>query len=430
MQYKTFSAPHITGGSITYSHDHIFVLKLSADVHTSYSTHYEALESIYPHFILAGAGGSSREDFLDAINKLGASIEISMHAGIVTFSIRAESQAAPQVLKLFETMLTKPNLADTELTRITRLLENELPTLEDDSRARATTEFYNQLFGVHDRRYGAAPKDVGKLYGKVTVAQVRELHERILGAHWTLTIGGSAGVSEQATKLVSRVKGKRVPTVALQAHEPNTPAVRTLTLHPIAGKQNIDFSIGGPLPLTVKHSDYVPFIFGLAVLGKWGGFTGRLMSTVREKEGLTYSIYARTESVSQHECGVWRIMTFFAPEKAVTGVTSTLREVEKIAARGITTAEHERFKTILTAQQTLLNDAPVSAVSSLHSFLMDGFTLDEMDAFKAALRTVDRTAVNRALKQYLDPHALVVSGAGPVETVAEELQTLISTTSH
>jgi zinc protease len=192
----------------------------------------------------------------------------------------------------------------------------------------------------------------------------------------------------------------------------------------IPSKHNVEFSIGGPLPLTLHHPDYLPFVFGLAVLGKWGGFAGRLMSTVREKEGLTYSIYSRTESVYGNESGYWRVMTFFAPEKATTGVSSTLREITQIANKGVTDSEMERFKAILNTQQTLLNDTLLGSLGDLHGYLSEGFTLDQMTEYKARILNVTKKEVNEALKKYLNPERLIISAAGPVAKIKKELETL------
>jgi len=176
--------------------------------------------------------------------------------------------------------------------------------------------------------------------------------------------------------------------------------------------------------MTLHHPDYLPFVFGLSVLGKWGGFTGRLMSTVREKEGLTYGIYAKTESVEGTEQGHYHIMTFFAPEKSVQGLTSTLREIRKIHKNGITQAEYERFQTILKTQQTLLADSLTQSIHTFHGYLMADFSIDEMHAYQNRLLTVTKKEINTALKTYLNPDKLLISGVGPVQKVKKDILAL------
>jgi len=194
----------------------------------------------------------------------------------------------------------------------------------------------------------------------------------------------------------------------------------------ITSRQNIDFSIGAPVPITLHHPDFIPLGFAIAVLGKWGGFTGRLMSTVRELEGLTYGIYGRMEGFSGTEQGFWQIMTFFAPDKAVQGLTSTFREIDKFYQSGITKEELIKFKTILQTQQTLLNDSVGSLLANLHGYHCHNFTLQEISEHKARIATLTLDEVNMAIKTYLNPSTLTVSAAGPVKAVKKDIQNLIS----
>jgi zinc protease len=193
----------------------------------------------------------------------------------------------------------------------------------------------------------------------------------------------------------------------------------------IPSKQNIDFSIGAPISFTLHHPDYVPLNFALAVLGKWSSFAGRLVSTVREKEGLTYGIYARSEGFAGTEQGYWRIATFFAPDKALQGLTSTFREVTKLYKHGITEAEFDKFRVVLRTSQVLLNDSIMSLMSDLHAYHVHGFTLAEMAEHKNKINLITIKEVNEVIKKYLNPNNLIVAGAGPVNVVKKEIQNFV-----
>ncbi len=62
--------------------------------------------------------------------------------------------------------------------------------------------------------------------------------------------------------------------------------------------------------LRYSDPDSLPLRVGTAILGQ--GFTGRLMSTVRDKEGLTYNIGASMGDDSIVD-GVWEVSASFAP---------------------------------------------------------------------------------------------------------------------
>ena len=69
---------------------------------------------------------------------------------------------------------------------------------------------------------------------------------------------------------------------------------------------------------------------GTAMLGH--GFTGRLMGTVRDKQGLTYGIDAAVSEDTIAD-GAWDISASFAPALLEKGLASTQRRAAELVAR-------------------------------------------------------------------------------------------------
>jgi predicted Zn-dependent peptidase len=150
------------------------------------------------------------------------------------------------------------------------------------------------------------------------------------------------------------------------------------------------------------------------------------MQTVREQEGLTYGIYARTEAVRTTETGYWRIMSFFAPEKTTQGITSTLRELSKLYEHGIADAELTAFKTIFATQTALQHDSIISELKTLHAYHVHGFTPEEVAARQAATQALTTEAVNEAIRRYLDPATVGCSAAGPTKAVHTAIESVFA----
>jgi predicted Zn-dependent peptidase len=254
---------------------------------------------------------------------------------------------------------------------------------------------------------------------KVTLAQLKSFHQSVQVNHWFCSVGGDKTTISLFEKFLKA--NKKTNDVVEGTHQPKPPNP-VLQLANIPSRQNIDLSIGLPLPITRSHPDFIPLGFAVAVLGKAGGFAGRLMSTVREKEGLTYGIYAQLEGFATDEQGYLRIMTFFAPDKAVEGLGSTFREVKKLYQSGVTQAEVTAFKTILSTQQSLVKDSFGRMLADVHAYQSEGFSIAQMEEHKRALYAVTRADINRVIKIYLDPALLSVSGAGPTIGVQKELR--------
>lgn len=421
MTYNIDRQPHISVASITSSGTEIVVAYISVDMHDTRNVTTQAIELMYADALLSGAGEYSREAFLDAIHRLGASIDCNVVDAQVTISLRATRQHFAQLLHLVEIMLTKPTFTESEMKRIRLTTSNELHESKEDSKRVAYEQLCNNLYGTHDRKYTYDPDKTSAEVRGITSKKIRKYHEKLMTRAWNCSVLANADGVQRFNRMLHTVKDNRTSAhQGLVTHTQKTQATGLL-LKNIPSRQNIDFSVGAAVPFTLHHPDYVPLAFGLTVLGKYGGFTGRLMSTVREKEGLTYGIYSRLEGFTGTEQGYWRIMTFFSPEKAVQGLTSTLRELRNIHKTGITTSELKKFRTIIHTGQTLIKDSPVAMINELHTYQCHGFSLDEMAEHKARFTTVTTIEVNAAIKKYVDPSNLTVSGAGPTAVVKKDL---------
>ena len=423
MKYTTFSAEGYSGGSIIQSKQNIFYAKITVDLHEKRTLKQAALEQIYIDALISGAGKYSRQEFLDAIKLLGASMNISIKNSYLTITIQAQQENLPKFLTLFEIMIREPRFDPLELRRIKKQVKNEYIEHKEDAVLLTVEHFKNALFKSTDRRYSYSPDKIITKLQSIHSSDLRKLHKKMTGSHWTITLAANQKACDNMLQTVNKCKKQDEYEIIKRKHGIKPIKKQTL-LHHMPSKQNIEFAIGAPVALTLNDEEYLPFVFGLDVLGKCGSFSGRLMSTVREKEGLTYGIYALLETVGKNENGYYRITTFFMPEKAKQGLQATLKEVRKIHKEGITEDEHKHFQNILLTQQILLNDSLIRSANIFHSYLCNGFTVEQMEAHKKRLLQVSKKEVNQTLEKYLQPNMLTISGAGPIKEVKDEIQSL------
>lgn len=430
MKYDITTKQTLSFASITKPGHKTVTAFLSTDIHTEITAKNVAVQLIYSEALLSGAGKYTRSTFLDALNKLGADLSVTISDNILTVSIRSRAEVFSSVLKLIEVMFSKPLFAATELKRIKQTLENAIIHSQEDSKTIAHEQLRNTIYGPSDRRFVVDDKELIAALKTVTAAQLNILNKRVCHSFFTASIAADKteiASFEKTLKAITKVQSPTVKEVlSIHQQKPPQPIV---VLKNIPSRQNIDFSIGAPLPITLHHPDFLALSFALSVLGKVGGFSGRLMSTVRELEGLTYGIYADTQGFFQEEQGYWRIMTFFAPEKSLQGLTSTFREVNKLYASGITQEEFTRFKEILKTGQDLKQDSTASLLSELHSYHLQKFTLAEIKDRKKRLLNLTLEEINNAIRTYLNPATLTISGAGPINKHKKELQEFLKTVS-
>lgn len=412
-------------GSILADKIGVAIAHITVDTHHANTVADQAIHHVYPESLISGAGLYDRSAFLNAVNLLGASISTNITDGKLTITLRSTAEAFPKLLRLVEVMLGQPTFAENELARIRTNVKNDLQIKQEESSIIAHEALRNSLYGKTDRRYTADSKAITTMLPEVKTAQLTQYHEQVLASTWACTMAGTTKNISDFSKLLEKLKKGKPTEATLRSHE-QLPLTHGLLLKDIPSRANIDFSIGTPVPITLHHPDYMPLVFALGALAL-PGFAGRLMNTIRNKEGLTYMIYGYRESFSGTEQGYIRISTFFSPDKVVKGLTSTFRELEKFHKNGITAAEFETFQTIFTTKQIMLQDSLLQRVSDLHTFNENGFSVEEMTEFKARMKTVTRAQVNQVIRKYFDPRGFTIAGAGPISGVQRELQIFADT---
>ncbi len=423
MNIKTTTKEYFQMAEIRKPESKTVTILITADLFTENTAKEIALHLLYTDLLLAGAGKFTRDEFLYKLNELGSTINVAENEARITISISTLADKLKPTLKLLETMLTLPTFKSSERARAVRTIKNALELYKENARALAESGLKNSFFTKETRHYSYSPDLIIAAIDSVSIDSLKKTHLKLMQAFWTVSVGGSDISVDTTLQFIKNLKKTSTHNTVSSLNSVDTSLpVRKVFTHEVKSKQNIEISIGAYLPITHTSPDLPAFLFGIAVLGKWGGFAGRLMSTVREKEGLTYGIYARVEGVTIEESGFWRIMTFFSPKDVVLGITSTLREIKLIHEKGITQSEWERFQTILKTGETLVFDSLAGTTGLVHNKLVSGLQWDEYQLFRQKLYTCTRSEVNAALKKYLNPIAITISAVGPVAAVKKNLE--------
>ncbi len=419
MEQKITRKESYSIASISDNTSNIALATISIDIHEENSPKAELLQSFYTEALMSGCKEYSRAEIHEKLGLLGAEISVNTSLGYLNISLKSTADNIDAVSSLFQKIILTPVFLPKEISRIKTLLKNELLEKKENADIVALENLANELYDKSDRRYSFDPDALIAEISNITKKDLMDLHKKVLGVFWYCTVGGNVKVIKTIDESILFLKPNQILTLG-RVHKTSNKNKKFVFAN-IPSKQNIEFSIGGSLPISLHHEDYPAFMFGLNVLGNWGGFAGRLMSTVREKEGLTYGIYARTETMDTEEFGFWRIKSFFSPEKSEQGLKSTFREINLIKEKGISDVEYKRFKTILGTNQTLLNDSLIRVVRETHSFHIKDFTLEEIAEYKQKFVGVSKDEVNATLLKYLDTEKITVSAAGPVEKVKTRL---------
>lgn len=423
MNIKTITENDIIFGLVEKSTAATVTIYLSTDLYEENSPAIIAQSILYTELLLSGTKDLTRDQIQEELRLLGSHIDASFSTGKATLTITALNNKLKPTLDLLHQIILKPAFPANELRRAKMTLINQLELAAEDARGIAQAKLNNLFIAPEDNRHSHEPKQISASVTSINRDKLLEIHQMLLNNQWTVSIGANEACLKKVMETIKKLKKPYLSTLAKvpQTTSPTTEKQPKLLLHEVKSKQNLELSIGGYLPLNLQSPDLAAFQFGLAVLGKWGGFAGRLMSTVREKEGLTYGIYARTEALNRHQTGYWRIMTFFSPSDVKKGINSTLREVKTICQNGITTSEWQRFTNILQTGEKLTYDSIAGTTSLVHLTLLNGRSWNDYQEYRQRLYRCTKKEVNLALKKYLQPEQITISIAGPIAKAKEDL---------
>jgi zinc protease len=169
--------------------------------------------------------------------------------------------------------------------------------------------------------------------------------------------------------------------------------------------------IGQP-GITRNDPDYFALIVGNYVLGG-GGFVSRLTHEVREKRGLSYSVYSNF-SPGRH-AGAFTLGLQTRPDQAELAVKVSQEVLHEFMSQGLTAAELKAAKSNLIGGFPLRLDTNRKLLDNVSSLAWNELPLNYLDTWTDAVNKVTVRDVRKAFERVLQPHRMVtvVVGGSP-----------------
>jgi zinc protease len=271
----------------------------------------------------------------------------------------------------------------------------------------AARAFNRAVYGNHP--YGWEMTQESLL--RTSVQDLRTLHATALRACDARVSIVGALTRAQADALVTRMLA-RLPKTACTP-QPAVPEVQPLTQ---ASDQRIAFAsaqaqvlLGQP-GYKRNDPDFFALLVGNHILGG-GGFTARLTEEVREKRGLTYSVYSYF-SPGLH-AGAFTIGLQTRPDQADQALGLVREVLAKFVDQGPTEKELQAAKDNLIGGFALRLDSNKKLLDNVANIAWNGLPLDYLDSWTQRVERLTVADVRTAFARKVQPATLatVVLGA-------------------
>jgi len=171
--------------------------------------------------------------------------------------------------------------------------------------------------------------------------------------------------------------------------------------------------ISRPIPQTIivmgnegllrSDPDFIPAYIANFILGG-GGFGSRLTEEVREKRGLTYSVYSAM--YAYRKAGVFFASAGTRNEKAAEALKVMKAEIARMASEGPTEKELEEAKTYLIGSYPLRYDSNAKIAANLLAIQRDHLGIDYIRNRTAMIKAVTLEQVKKAARKILRAQGL------------------------
>jgi zinc protease len=364
--------------------------------------------------VRAGRGAAALDENAlgEAWADLGAQFEVTAGRDALSYSLRSltEPDLLDKAVLLAARQMAEPawpqDVWERERARWTAALR------EADTRPGtvAGQAFAAAVYGNHP--YGQRPTEA--TLARIQLADMQQFHARHVDACRARVHIVGAVQRAQARLLVAALLA-RLPASDPCAALPAIPEVAPLGA---AAEKDIPFAsaqaqvlIGQP-GFKRSDPDFLALLVGNHILGG-GGFVSRLTEEVREKRGLSYSVYSGF-SPGLH-AGAFTVALQTRPDQAAQALQVARDVLARFVAEGPTDEELRAAKDNLVGGFALRIDSNRKLLSNVVNIATNGLPLDYLEGWTQRVEALTVADIRAAMARKLQPARMVtvVLGAQP-----------------
>lgn len=305
-------------------------------------------------------------------------------------------------LNLLAEILTASVFPPEEIKREKQSIVASIKARREDPGDIAEKKFLDALFPQSP--YGRPVEGTEDSVRAIDRASLTDFYERFYRPNRAiLAVVGDISHKEIGEKLSRAFQSweKRI----LPKAEPPTPSFGPATFIRINKNLTQANIIIGHEGVPRSHPDYYAIQVMNYILGG-GGFSSRLMDSVRNERGLAYSVYSRFDA--DKYVGTFQITMQTKNETADEAIRIALEEIRRMREQGVSEEELKAAKDYLIGSFPLRLDTNRKVTQFLAQVEFFGLGLDYLERYPEWIRRITREELLRVARRYLKPERLVI----------------------
>jgi zinc protease len=365
-----------------------------------------------------GTDKHTGQQIAEIIEATGGALSVSASGG----SVKVLTPDTDTGLGLLFECLIRSNFPKEALERRRAQLLSVIADIETQPQNRARQNLNAAVYGDHP--FARSAYGSKKIVEKLTADDLKAFHAAAIAPNFAIMAVVGDFDSAEMEKKIETLTADWKPVNSVVVDTPAPPKDgkpgEIITTDPTAAQTHVYI---GHLGVKRDDPDYYALLVMDNVLGVGPGFTDRLSSTLRDRQGLAYTVNASISSTATEQPGqfVGYIGTF--ADKYSWVREGFLKEVVRIRDEKATEQEVEDAKKYLLGSLPFLLTTNQSVAGLLVAAERYQLGLNYLDQYREKVAAVTVADVQRVAKKHLDPKKLTISVVGPLGTDGKPLET-------
>jgi zinc protease len=367
--------------------------------------------SVAGRMLSRGTTKFTRAQLSDEFDKLKVTGRVS-GPGANIQTTRANLEGA---LRLVAHVLREPAFPPSEFDQIVNQTVTGIMASMSEPEARAGDELSKHFntYPKGDPRYSPSLEESLAEIKGAKLEDAKAFYQRFYGASPAeIAVVGDFDPDQAAALIKELFDGWKpaVPYTRVPVEFKDIPPIEKAIATP--DKENAVFVARENIDMRDDDPDYPALYIADWILGGGAGFDSRLMSRIRQKEGLSYGVGSELSVGSQDRASVWSAYAIAAPQNIAKVEAAFKEELARALKDGFTEAEVANAKSgILSSRmQTRAQDGALA--SGWVNYMNLGRTFAWSKEFESRVMAVKASDAVAALRKHVDPKKITVITAG------------------
>ncbi|QEL18178.1 M16 family metallopeptidase [Limnoglobus roseus] len=387
-----------------------------ADVRLLESADKAGVAALVGEMLEEGTAKHKGTEIATLMEDTGGSLSMSSSGG----SLKVLTPDTDLGLGLMFECLTEPTFPQEQLEARREQLVATIGDEETQPQTKARQTFSHLVYGSHP--FGRPAHGKKEVVAKLTAAECKAFHKAVFVPNRTtvVVVGDfdSAEMTAKVKKLTANWKKGDDAKPDVPAPPTREKQEQKVISDPTASQTHVFI---GHLGIKRNDPDYYKLLVMDNVLGTGPGFTDRLSATLRDRQGLAYTVRAMISDSAGEQVGTFTAYIGTFPDKFTWVRDGFLKEFLRIRDELATKTEVEDAKNYLLGSLAFRLTSNSQVAGELLAVERYGLGLDVLEKYRAAVEAVTPEDVLAVAKKHLHPNKLVIVACGPIDDEGKPL---------